>query len=106
MLDFAQAMDSDDKDLKKIRQMLVGLKATREGTEVQVGLTLNAVKIASAIAEELHLDLELNKAQVEEAKQLAEAKLELAKAQQQLEVLKKEVEARTEATKRLIEKTK
>jgi len=106
MIDFAQSMDSGDKDLKKLREMLVGLKATRDGTDVQVGLTLNAAKIATAIAEELHIDLEVDSAKLEEAKQLADAQKALAKATQELERLKKEVEARTEATKKLIEKTK
>ena len=106
MVDFAQSMDSNDKDLKKIREMLVGLTATREGTDVEVSLTLSAAKIASAIAEELHLDLEVNRAKREEDKQLVEAQAALAKAQQEVEKLKREVEARTEATKKLIEKIK
>lgn len=106
MIDFAQSMDSDDKDLKKIREMLVGLNATREGTLVQVGLTLNAAKIAAAIAEELHIDLELDNVKLEQARLLAEAEKAVAKAQLEVERLKKEVEARTEATKKLIEKTK
>ena len=106
MVDFAQSMDSNDKDLKKVREMLVGLTATREGTDVEVSLTLSAAKIASAIAEELHLDLEVNRVKLEEDKQLAEAQAALAKAQQEVEKLKREVEARTEATKKLIEKIK
>ncbi|MDX1925714.1 MAG: hypothetical protein SFV81_04310 [Pirellulaceae bacterium] len=106
MIDFAQSMDSEDEDLKKIREMLVGLKATREGSDVQVGLTLNAAKIASALAEELHLDLKLEVAKSEEVKQLEAAQQALAKAQLEVERLKREVEETTKATKKLIEKTK
>ncbi len=106
MIDFAQSMDSDDKDLKKLREMLGGLKATRDGIDVQVGLTLNAANMATAIAEELHLDLEVESAKREEIKQLEDAQIALEKAKQELERVKKEVEARTEATKKLIEKTK
>ncbi len=106
MIDFAQSMDSNDKDLKMLREMLVGLKATRDGVDVQVGLTLNAAKIATAIADELHLVLEADNAKLEEIKQLQEAQAALEKAKQELERVKKEVEARTEATKKLIEKTK
>lgn len=106
MIDFAQSMDAEDEDLKKIREMLVGLKATREGSDVQVGLTLNAAKIASALAEELHLDLKLEEAKSEEVKQLETAQQVLAKAQLEVERLKREVEEATKATKKLIEKTK
>jgi hypothetical protein len=106
MIDFAQSMDSDDEDLKKIREMLVGLKATREGSDVNVGLTLNAAKIASALAEELHIDLEIDSAKLEEAKKLDAAKQALAKAQLEVERLQREVEETTKATKKLIEKTK
>ena len=135
MIDFAQSMDSDDEDLKKIREMLVGLKATREGTDVQVGLTLKAAEIASALAEELDLDFatvsdksdeekkvearrdrwrqkerdlraQAAAQQVAEEKKLVEAHQALDQAQQEVERLKKEVEERTKATKKLIEKTK
>ena len=99
MVDFAQTIDSDDKDLKKIREMLVGLKATRDGTDVQVSLMLNAAKIAYAIAKELNLELEVDSAKLQEATQLQEAQLALEKAQQELDRLKKEVAARTEAAK-------
>ena len=118
MIDFAQSMDSDDEDLKKIREMLVGLKATREGSDVQVGLTLKAAKIAASLAEELDLDFadyrevldeDIKKAEaqrVAEKQKLVEVNQALAKAQQEVERLKKEVEAATKATKKLIEKTK
>lgn len=113
MVEFAQAVDSDDADLKKIRDVLIGVNATRDGTDVQIGFKLNSEKIASAIAEELHLDLAVNRAkleQVERARQekeinkLEEVQRALEKAQQELERLKKEVEAQTKETKRVLPK--
>ncbi len=106
MVDFAQNMDSEDKDLKKFREMLVGLKATRAGTDVQVGLTLKADKIAAAIAEEFDLKLEVDSEKLEQAQQLKDAQMALEKAQQELERLKKEVEVKATATKKRIEKSK
>ncbi len=100
MIDFAQGMDADDKDLKKIKDMLVGLKATRDGTDVQVGLKLNADKIVAEIAEEFDLEIDVNSAQSAEAQQLREAELALEKAQQELEKLKKEVESKKDAAKK------
>lgn len=52
MLDFARSMDSDE-DLKAIQETIVGLQTTRDGTQVDVGLTVLSEKVEAAIREEL-----------------------------------------------------
>ncbi len=57
--------------------MLVGLKATRDGTDVQVGLKLNADKIVAEIAEEFDLEIEVNSGSVRRSPTTARGELAL-----------------------------
>ena len=105
MIDFAQSMDSSDKDLKKLRELVAGHESKVNGTSVQVTVSLKAAQIASLIAETAHLNLPFS-AENLDAEKLA-AKNRLAEARLQLEAKKKELEAlrkRSDEELRTIEK--
>lgn len=89
MIDFAQSMDSEDVELQKFRELLVGVEATREGSEVHVGLTIKSEKIAQALAAELDIPLETDAGKLEERKRLEQTQQEL---EAKLEATKKELE--------------
>ncbi len=51
-IDFAQGLDDND-DLKKVRELLTSIDATRDGANVEVGVSINSSKLYDAIKEEL-----------------------------------------------------
>ena len=53
MIQFAQSANPEDEDLKKIAGMVKGATASREGTNVEVGLQLPAADVAAIIDEKL-----------------------------------------------------
>ena len=53
MIQFAQSANPEDEDLKKIAGMVKGAAASREGTNVKVGLQLPAADVAAIINEKL-----------------------------------------------------
>jgi len=103
MIDFAQSMDSGNKDIEKLRELVAGHESKINGTSVQVMVNLKASQIASLIAESAHLNLPLSAKNREAEKQ--PAKNRLAEARLEFEATKKELEAKKMELKALMEKS-
>ncbi len=53
MIDLAQSMDDKNEELKKVKDILVGVDAKNEGTQVQVAISVNSDKVFKAIQAEI-----------------------------------------------------
>jgi hypothetical protein len=53
MIDLAQSMDENNEDLKKVKDILVGVDAKCEGKQVQVAISVNSDKVVQAIQAEI-----------------------------------------------------
>lgn len=105
MIDLAQSMEPNDKDLRQIREVVCNFESTVADNHVTLTLSLNSEKILQAISKEMGIDLtqavEKERSLVEakisqERKQLEQIKAELEKAKQEadtkLEEIKKQLE--------------
>jgi len=104
MIDLAQSMDSNDKDLKQIRETLKGVETKILDKQVTVTLTLNSDQIAKAISKELGININFSGSSGSSERALAEAKLK--EEQQKLEKSKREADSKLEEIKQQLEKIK
>lgn len=83
MIDLAQSMEPNDKELQQVREVLRGIESRVSDNDVTLTLSLNSNKILEAISKELGIDLNAMYAdKVELAKQKWERKkLELLKVE-------------------------
>ena len=111
MIDLAQSMDSNDKDLKQIRETLKGVETKILDKQVTVTLTLNSDQIAKAISKELGMNINFSGSSGSSERALAEAKLKeeqqkLERLKAELEKSKREADSKLEEIKQQLEKIK
>ncbi len=131
MIDLAQSMDNDDRDLQQLREAILAVNSEAEENEVRIRVDLDANNIMNAALKELHLEhLEHHEAaeklaekHAEEGQHEAEAKgerarlkaieeklkateEELAAKRAELEAMQESLEAKLEETKAALEKIK
>ena len=111
MIELAQSMDSNDRELKQIRETLKGVETKITDKRVCVRLRLNADQIAKAISKELGIEINLTGAGESPERALAEARLKERlekwdRLKAELEKSQRDAEAEVEELKKQLEKIK
>ena len=95
MIDLAQSMEPNDKELRQIREIVQGVETTVSENNVKLKLAFNADKILDALSKELGID-------VSEAKIRKVAERKISWERKKLELMKEEAEiAKREANEKL-----